>query len=433
MSRGNVKGDRQSWVVINERRHEASTRRAAICCTGMHFDPDFNIDEHSAMTQIAQQAAREEELLQFETWCLRDLQSLTTDADIAQRLAKIEAEEHASSPSARGWISKSRASLSNLAGKLGLVSAATAAATAEPLPAAAESGSSLAKRQLKSLSRISQAVATMASSLSESATTASSSQTMTTDAATTAASRGQQRVSQALLPPFLMLTARRRNSYWKVVTDMEEDEEDEEDFLLESPLPPPLAPPSCLPHQGMKLPLMATPDLCSLPPIFATLPTKRVVAGDGLLHSSSQRRWLAAVDSIESSTGALPPVIITTSAGSITSPGQDAAVRCSPWSEPGSVPPPDPSDLHYSAIQAPAVANGRGKDGLSSEPGSGSRVLRRMDTTPLPARRGKTTPSWREIVVAGRTGPNLHMAATSCAEFKDPVGSQRFNRSATTI
>ena len=113
MSRGN---GRQSWVVINERRHEASTRRAAICCTGMHFDPDFNIDEHSAMTQIAQQAAREEELLQFETWCLRDLQSLTTDADIAQRLAKIEAEEHASSPSARGWISKSRASLSNLAG-----------------------------------------------------------------------------------------------------------------------------------------------------------------------------------------------------------------------------------------------------------------------------------------------------------------------------
>ena len=430
MSRGN---GRQSWVVINERRHEASTRRAAICCTGMHFDPDFNIDEHSAMTQIAQQAAREEELLQFETWCLRDLQQSTTDADIAQRLLKIEAEEHASSPSARGWISKSRASLSNLAGKLGLVSAATPAVTAGSSPATAESGSSLAKRQLKSLSRISQAVAMMASSLP---TSASSSKTMTSVAATAAAAaaapRGQQQRAsqQALLPPFLMLTARRRNSYWKVVTDIEE-EEDEEDFLLESPCPPPFAPPSCVP-QGMRLRLMATPDPCSLPPIFAISPS--AITGNSLLHSSLQRRRLAAVDSIKSPTGALPPVIITTSAGSITSPGPDAAVRCSPWSEPGSVPPPDPSDLHYSAIQAPAVANGRGEDGLlSSELGSGSRVLRRMDTTPLPARRGRTTPSWREIVVAGRTGPNLHMAATSCAEFKDPVGSQRFNRSATTI
>ena len=275
-------------------------------------------------------------------------------------------------------------------------------------------------------------MAKMASSLPSSA---SSSKTMTSAAATAtaAAPRGQQQRAsqQALLPPFLMLTARRRNSYWKVVTDMEEDEEeDKEDFLLDNSLPPPLAPPSCLP-QGMRLRLMATPDPRSLPPIFAISPS--AVTGNSLLHSSSQRRWLAAVDSIKSSTDALPPVIITTSAGSITSPGQDAAVRCSPWSEPGSVPPPDPSDLHYSAIQAPAVANGRGKDGLSSEPGSGSRVLRRMDTTPLPARRGKTTPSWREIVVAGRTGPNLHTAATPCAEFKDPVGSQRFNRSATTI
>ena len=426
MSKGNGNDGRQSWVVINERRQESSTRRAAICSTGMLFDPAFNIDEQAAMTQIAQQAAREEELLQFETWCQRDLQSLTTDSDIVQRLAKIEAEEQALPPSARGWISKSKASLSNLAGKLGLGSAATAAATAEPLQAAAKSGSSLAKRQLKSLSRISQAMARMTSSPPDSATSSSSSKTVISAAAAAAAPRGQQqRASQALLPPFLMLTARRRNSYWKVVTDMEEDEEEEDGFLLESPLPPPLAP------RGVKLPLVASPDPYSLPPIFTTSPS--AITGDSLLHSSSQRRRLAAVDSINSSTGAHPPVIITTSAGSITSPGQDTVVRCSPWSEPGSVPPPDPFELQYSAIQAPAAANGRGKEGLSSELGSGSRVLRRMDTTPLPAQRGRTTPSWREIVVAARTGHNLHTAATPCAEFKDPAGGQRFNRSATTI
>lgn len=488
MSRGDGK---KGWAVIYERRQEASRRRAAVCSAGMLFDPAFNCDEQAALTGIAQQAAREADLIQFDNWCQRDLRSLTTDADIALRLAKIEAEERASPSAARRWISKSKASLSNLAGKLGLGHAAAA----EP-PASAEGGSSssLAKRQLKSMSKISQAMTRMASSLSDSVACTSPSTAVGT-AAAAAAQGGQKRVPQAvqqqvLLPPLLMLTARRRNSFWKVVTDMEGDEDDDEGNFLENPPPPGHDPPQQTPQQKQQQsplqqqretaqlgtamlrlpsayaeqprlaplplspqglpPLMASPDPCSLPPISASSPMTSAV-GDELLLSSSHQLWPGSADSSTLSTCALLPPAFLTTAGTITSPaGKEVQLRHSPWSAPGSTPAryaalPDPSDPNCSALppaavcSSPLAASGQRRDGLltSELGGVSSRAPRRMDSTPLPARRGRMTPLWREILVAGRTGRDQYAAAWPCvgpaAGDMDPAGGQRLNRSESTI
>ena len=172
----------RGWSGIHERRKEASSRSAVVGGAGMLYDPSLNCDEQSTLSDIAQQAARHEQRRNLEQAYQHELRSLTTAADIAQRLAKIEAEKpasapvHASDPAslsepadpACSWISRSKASLSKLAGKLGMGRPAAAAAAAATVTSAQQVGpdasrsTSAARRQqapAKALSGMSPPVA----------------------------------------------------------------------------------------------------------------------------------------------------------------------------------------------------------------------------------------------------------------------------------
>ena len=408
----------------------------------MLYDPSLNCDEQSALSEVAQQTTRQEERHKLEQTCQHELRSLTTAADIARRLAKIEAEKPASAPEnvsacaspsehadpAYSWISRSKASLSNVAGKLGLgpASVASAAATATAAQQAGpdiSSSTSAVRRQApaKALSGMSQPVARMVRGRPPSPPPQHAS-------ATGPVPPFLPPLLMQQLPPLLMLSMLRRNSqlsYWEMSAegdggadcDLGREEEEEE-------------------------------PLHDLQQQSQTQQQSKVERGEPCRVSTAHAQWQPSRSasplslSSQNRKGPLPRSIITAHSDLLRDPGSGSTASLD-LRDPGSTasqsdPLPrlllasrfaaaNSNDLMLSLQRSPDSADSgnipllpsifsdgrRSMTPSAAAGGSTNSTARRSLPSPEQQQQqqqqrgeGRVTPSWRELIVAGRTSRN---------------------------
>ena len=439
------------------------------------YDPSLNCDEQSTLSDIAQQAARQEQRRNLEQAYQHELRSLTTAADIARRLAKIEAEKpasapvHASDPAslseppdpACSWISRSKASLSKFAGKLGMGRAAAAAATAAATATSAQqvgpdasSSTSAARRQ--ALSGMSQPVARLAPG----GRPTPPSQQQQVPAGPAAPSPFLPPLLTKV-PPLLMLSMLRRNSPLRYLEMSDEgdsgahcdpgDEEGAPPHALQQQLQQQqskdVREAPCLPESASA---QRQPSVSCTP--LQTPQNLQSLLLPALLNAASpdprEPRYTASPDprsvrSLRLSTGSIVSTLLISSTCT-AGDGSDLLLSAQPSSAiAGSITipllPPIFSDRSRSTTPSAGTADARGSMNFTDRRSLPSPVQLQQQQQ---RREGRLTPSWRDLIAAGRARRNsatpqsvfLHDDVEPVADAaRRSISAHRLHRSATVL
>ena len=438
----------------------------------MLYDPSLDCDEQSALSEIAQQASRQEQLRKLEQACRRDNQSLTTAADIARRLARLEAEKPALEPhpnssasahaspsdpadTACNWLSRSKASLSNFAGKLGLgPSATTAAAAAAALLVVSESSgssSSAARRwaPAKVLSGMTQPVARRPPPPPQ----------QLTPAAGPIMPPLLPPLLMQKLPPLLMLSMLRRNSqlsYWEMPAEGDgeadcglghEEEEEEPSHALQQRQQskgvrgaPPCQVSTAHAQQHPSRSASSSPS----PQNQSSLaPSRPMITAPTDPHNPGSAASQSDPLSLQMPTGIVTlPLLLPASSTAATDSGDLLILSSSPASA-GSG---SGSGSGTIPLLPSIFSGGRRSTTPSAAAAGGSMNPTARRSLPSPEQQqqqrgeGRVTPSWRELIVAGRTSHNSATPELLLCDDTEPLGraakgsgAHRLHRSATAL